>query len=71
MINALFDEKASEEQLRRKADRLGLKLRKSRTRNPESYLYGTFMLVDPDGNYVVAKARRTATVCRSMKLRKS
>lgn len=42
-----------ETRLRRAADRQGLRLEKSRQRDPNAALYGTYQLVDIAGNYVV------------------
>lgn len=39
-------EKARESMLRRKADRFGLKLTKSRVRDPDAYDYGLYALID-------------------------
>jgi FAD/FMN-containing dehydrogenase len=47
-------EQAREARARRKAQREGLALQKSRTRNPGILDWGTYMLVDPDHNRVVA-----------------
>jgi hypothetical protein len=47
-------EQAREARARRKAQREGLALQKSRTRNPGVFDWGTYMLVDPDHNRVVA-----------------
>jgi hypothetical protein len=47
-------EQAREARARRKAQREGLALQKSRTRNPGVLDWGTYMLVDPDHNRVVA-----------------
>jgi hypothetical protein len=47
-------EHAREARARRKARREGLSLQKSRTRNPGVLDWGTYMLVEPDHNRVVA-----------------
>jgi hypothetical protein len=55
-INALTDTeyKVLENRLRRAADRQGLRLEKSRARDPRSHTYGTYQLVDPYINSLVA-----------------
>jgi hypothetical protein len=47
-------EKVRENRLRRAAERQGLALMKSRRRDPRAYDFGTYMLVDPRTNTVVA-----------------
>ncbi|HYQ35622.1 MAG TPA: hypothetical protein VER10_07100 [Mycobacterium sp.] len=45
--------KVLENRLRRAADRQGLQLQKSRQRDPNGLLYGTYQLVDIDTNGIV------------------
>lgn len=45
--------KVRENRLRRKAERQGLKLAKSRRRDPNAWDYGTYMLVDARTNGLV------------------
>jgi hypothetical protein len=47
-------EKSIENRLRRRARAQGLRLVRSRSRTPEHHEYGTYMLVDPHTNVVVA-----------------
>ncbi|CCH77137.1 conserved hypothetical protein [Nostocoides japonicum T1-X7] len=47
-------DKIRENRLRRMADRQGLRLVKSRRRDPRALDYGTYMLTDPCTNTVVA-----------------
>jgi hypothetical protein len=47
-------DKVRENQLRRAAHRQGLMLAKSRRRDPRATDYGTYMLVDPSTNTIVA-----------------
>ena len=47
-------DKVRENRLRRVAQRQGLALAKSRRRDPRATDYGTYMLVDPSTNGVVA-----------------
>jgi hypothetical protein len=47
-------EKVRENRLRRMAERQGLQLQKSRRRDPRAVDYGTYMLVNPRLNAVVA-----------------
>ncbi len=47
-------EKIRENRLRRMAERQGLAVQKSRRRDPHAYDFGTYMLVDPASNTVVA-----------------
>jgi hypothetical protein len=42
-----------ETRLRRAADRQGLRLQRSRLRDPRSYGYGTYQLIDVDTNGIV------------------
>lgn len=46
----MSDEKIRENRLRRMADRQGLRLEKSRRRDPRALDYGTYWLVDADRN---------------------
>jgi hypothetical protein len=48
------DEKVRENRLRRMADRQGLRLVKSRRRDPRALDYGTYMLVDANHNIVAS-----------------
>jgi hypothetical protein len=48
------DEKVRENRLRRMADRQGLRLVKSRRRDPRALDYGTYVLVDANHNIVVS-----------------
>ena len=52
-------EKIRENRLRRVADRQGLRLEKSRRRDPRAIDYGMYMLVDPSTNTVVYGAEGT------------
>ena len=52
----MTDEKVRENRLRRSAKRQGLRLEKSRRRDPRAYDYGTFLLVDIATNSCVAYA---------------
>ena len=47
-------DKIRENRLRRMADRQGLRLQKSRRRDPRAIDYATYMLIDPSTNTVVA-----------------
>jgi hypothetical protein len=49
----MVSEKAREQRARSQARRQGLRLTKSRVRNPESVEYGTFGLIDPMTNGLV------------------
>lgn len=51
---AAMSEKVRENRLRRMAERQGLRLEKSRLRDPRAIGYGTYQLVDPDGDTIVA-----------------
>lgn len=55
-INAMTDQeyKVLENRLRRAAERQGLRLEKSRSRDPRATDYGTYQLVDPSTNTLVA-----------------
>jgi len=55
--DAVTEEKIRENRLRRMAERQGLKLEKSRQRDPRGYLYGTYQLVDPNYNTIVLSDR--------------
>ena len=50
----MTEEKVRENRLRRMADRQGLRLEKSRRRDPRAYDYGTYHLIDPYTNSLVA-----------------
>lgn len=52
-------EKVRENRLRRMADRQGLRLEKSRRRDPRAIDYGKYTLVDPNTNAIVAGAEGT------------
>jgi hypothetical protein len=47
-------DKVRENRLRRMADRQGLALQKSRRRDPHAFDFGTYWLVDPYNNALVA-----------------
>lgn len=51
-----MEEASMERRMRRLANRQGLKLEKSRTRNSQLPEYGTYRLIDPFRNIVVAYA---------------
>jgi Cdc6-like AAA superfamily ATPase len=53
------DEKVRENRLRRMAERQGLRLEKSRRRDPRAIDYGMYTLVDPNSNAIVAGAEGT------------
>jgi hypothetical protein len=48
-----FNSKVAENRLRRAATRQGLRLEKSRRRDPRAFDYGTYMLLDASTNTVV------------------
>lgn len=48
-----MSDKTRETRVRRMADRQGLRLVKSRLRDPNAIGYGRYMLVDPDTNSVL------------------
>jgi hypothetical protein len=50
----MAEEKVRENRMRRMAERQGLELRKSRRRDPRALDYGTYALVNPRENVVVA-----------------
>ena len=52
-------DKVRENRLRRMADRQALRLQKSGRRDPRAIDYGTYMLIDPITNTVVAGASAT------------
>ncbi len=52
-------EKVREVRLRRMAERQGLRIHKSRRRDPKALSYGCWMIVDPYSNAVVAGAGLT------------
>jgi hypothetical protein len=52
-------EKVRENRLRRMADRQGLRLEKSRRRDPRAIDYGMYTLVDPHTNTIVAGTEGT------------
>ena len=54
-----LQENVRENRLRRTAKRQGYMLRKSRVRDPRAYVYGTYMLVDPYRNTIVAGDRNS------------
>lgn len=53
------DGKVRENRLRRMAERQGLQVLKSRRRDPRASDYGTYMLVDPRSNAVVASGAQS------------
>lgn len=50
--------KTYENRVRREAERQGLRLEKSRRRDPRAWDYGTYQLVDPHQNPAVALGER-------------
>lgn len=54
MLPSMTAEKVQENRLRRAAERQGLRLRKSRRRDPRALDFGTYMLVDYATNSVTA-----------------
>ncbi len=46
--------KARESRLRRQARRQGLRLVKSRSRDPRAFDYGRYRLIDPERNFLIA-----------------
>jgi hypothetical protein len=46
-------EKVRENRVRRMAQRQGLRLERSRSRDPQTDIYGTYHLVDPNRNLVL------------------
>lgn len=50
----MTSQKVTENRLRRAAERQGLRLVKSRRRDPRAIDYGSYMLLDSDTNAVVA-----------------
>lgn len=55
IVSSMTDtDKVRENRLRRAAQRQGLILARSRRRDPRATDYGTYMLVDPSTNFVVA-----------------
>jgi hypothetical protein len=52
----LTEEKVRENRLRRMAERQGLRLEKSRRRDPRAIDFGMYMLIDAQTNTVVAGA---------------
>ncbi len=55
----MTDEKVHENRVRRMAERQGLKVEKSRRRDPRAYDFGTYQLVDPNNNTIVAGNHQT------------
>ncbi len=53
-VPTISADKIRENRLRRMAERQGLAVQKSRRRDPRAYDFGTYMLVDPVANAVVA-----------------
>ncbi len=53
--NITTSDKVRENKARRAAARQGLRLAKSRTRDGRATDYGTFMVVDVEGNWLVAE----------------
>jgi hypothetical protein len=51
----MTEEKIRENRLRRMAERQGLRLEKSRRRDPRAYGFGTYHLIDPRRNLIVAR----------------
>jgi hypothetical protein len=52
-------EKVRENQLRRKAVRMGVVVKKSRRRDPQAPHYGTYAIVDPNRNSLLAGDAQT------------
>jgi hypothetical protein len=52
----MTQEKVREIRLRRMAERQGLELHKSRRRDPNAIGYGLWMIIDSNGNFVVAQS---------------
>lgn len=52
LSDTTVDAKVRENRLRRMAERQGLRLMKSRRRDPRAWGYGTYMLVDADTGVV-------------------
>jgi hypothetical protein len=50
-------DKVRENRLRRAVERRGFMLQKSRRRDPQAWDYGTYQIIDPDTNYLVAALR--------------
>lgn len=50
--------KSRENRLRRMARQRGLEMQKSRTRNPRAVDFETYMLIDPETNFVAALGLR-------------
>jgi hypothetical protein len=48
------DDKVRENRLRRKLERMGYRLMKSRARDPDALTYGGFQIIDPDSKGLVA-----------------
>jgi hypothetical protein len=57
--DGMTDEKVRENRLRRMAERQGLRLEKSRRRDPRAIDYGTYQLVDVYDNTLVAYGRQS------------
>ena len=55
----MTEDKVRENKLRRMAERQGLRLEKSRRRDPRAYDYGTYQLVDANTNWLVASNHNT------------
>ena len=53
-------DKALENRLRRKADRMGMRLWKSRSRSPDAWEYGLYMLTDHSTGGLVHQAGPTS-----------
>lgn len=53
------NEKVRERRLRRAAERQGLRLERSRARDPHALTYGTYQLTDPHTNTIVAAGRQS------------
>jgi hypothetical protein len=54
---ATVEDKDREHKLRRRAERLGLRLRKSRARHLHSDDFGKYMVLDPDRNLILDGGR--------------
>jgi len=53
-MNHVTSTSARERAARHALERMGYKLQKARTQNPSDYTFGTYMIVDPFRNAVVA-----------------
>lgn len=63
MDSSTTDDKVRENLLRRMAHRQGLRLHKSRRRDPRAYDYGMYMLTDEDTNIIEYGDRNNGYGC--------